>query len=197
MAQYSFTKSAGGILIPATPDSKDFIQRIKVGAVVSADIRQVRNPAFHRKFFSLLNLGFEYWQPTGGAISPTEKKLIRGYVRFLAHFAGSEDALQAAADEYLNGVAKKRAANISTVKSFEAFRRWVTIESGHYEVYELPDGSLHKEPRSISFAKMEEIEFHALYKATLDVLWTFILSKTFPTQQSAENAAAQLMEFAA
>uniref|UniRef100_T1HKV0 Uncharacterized protein n=1 Tax=Rhodnius prolixus TaxID=13249 RepID=T1HKV0_RHOPR len=110
---------------------------------------------------------------------------------------GSEDALQAAADEYLNGVAKKRAANISTVKSFEAFRRWVTIESGHYEVYELPDGSLHKEPRSISFAKMEEIEFHALYKATLDVLWTFILSKTFPTQQSAENAAAQLMEFAA
>ncbi|MCL2899771.1 DUF1367 family protein [Brenneria tiliae] len=197
MAQFSFLKSTGGVLIPATPDSKEYVQKLKLGAVIYADFKQARNPAFHRKYFSLLNLGFEYWQPTGGAISPAEKKLVRGYVKFLAHFAGSEDALQNAADEYLEGVAKNRAANISATKSFEAFRRWTTIESGHYAVFEMPDGSLHKEPRSISFAKMDEIEFYDLYKATLDVLWSFILSKTFPTQQAAENAAAQLLEYAA
>ncbi|EHD22087.1 MULTISPECIES: DUF1367 family protein [Brenneria] len=197
MAQFSFLKSAGGVLIPATPDSKEYVQKLKLGAVIYADFKQARNPAFHRKYFSLLNLGFEYWQPTGGTISPAEKKLVRGYVKFLAHFAGSEDALQTAAEEYLDGVAKKRGGDITGAKSFEAFRRWTTIESGHYDVFELPDGSLHKEPRSISFAKMDEIEFHDLYKATLDVLWSFILSKTFPTQQAAENAAAQLLEYAA
>lgn len=30
----------------------------------------------HRKFFALLNLGFDYWQPSGGAISPADKKLV-------------------------------------------------------------------------------------------------------------------------
>lgn len=40
-----------------------------MGAVLYADFKQARNPAFHRKFFALLNLGFDYWQPTGGTIS--------------------------------------------------------------------------------------------------------------------------------
>lgn len=197
MAQYSFIKSAGGLLVPATPDAKEFLQsKVKFGAVLYADFKQARNPAFHRRFFSLLNLGFNYWDPTGGAISPADKDLVNGYVKFLAYYAGSEDALQAAADEYLGEVASKRAGNISAAKSFEAFRAWVTIESGHYDAYQLPDGSVRKEPRSISFAKMDDIEFTQLYKSVLDVLWTYILFRTFPTQQAAENAAAQLLEYA-
>ena len=82
MAQYSFVKSAGGVLIPATPEAREFIEKkCRMGAVLYADFKQARNPAFHRKFFALLNLGFDYWQPTGGTISPDDKKLVRGYVR--------------------------------------------------------------------------------------------------------------------
>lgn len=198
MAQYSFVKSAGNMLVPATPDALEFLKtKVKFGAVLYADFSQARNPAFHRKYFSLLNLGYQYWEPTGGAISPADKELLTGYVKFLAYYAGNEETLQAAADEYLHDVAEKRAGNITITKSFEAFRSWVTIQSGHYTEYQMPDGSVRKEPRSVSFAKMDDIEFSQLYKATIDVLWNYILFRSFSNQQAAENAAAQLLSYTA
>ncbi|AUU90245.1 hypothetical protein C2U55_14740 [Enterobacteriaceae bacterium ENNIH3] len=198
MAQYSFIKSAGGVLIPATPDAQAFINsKVKLGAILYADFKQARNPAFHRKFFALLNLGFDYWQPVGGAMSPGDKKLVRGYVQLVAHYAGHEETLQELAEQYLREQAELRAGNISLVKSFEAFRAWVTIEAGFYTAHQMPDGSTRKEPKSISFAKMDDVEFSQLYKSVLDVLWNFILFRTFPTRQAAENAAAQLLDFAA
>lgn len=66
-----------------------------------------------------------------------------------------------------------------------------------YTEYQMPDGTSRKEPKSISFAKMDDIEFSQLYKSVLDVLWNYILYRTFPTQQAAENAAAQLFSYAA
>ncbi|HBQ7346099.1 TPA: DUF1367 family protein [Klebsiella pneumoniae] len=197
MAQYSFIKSAGDVLIPASPDAREFVKKIRLGAVLYSDFKQARNPAFHRKFFALLNLGFDYWQPSGGAISPADKKLVCGYVQLVAHYAGHGDTLQELADQYLRDEAEKRAGNISAVKSFEAFRAWVTIEAGFYNEYQMPDGTIRKEPKSISFAKMDDLEFSQLYKSVLDVLWNFILFRTFPTQQAAENAASQLFSYAA
>ena len=44
---------------------------------------------------------------------------------------------------------------------------------------------------------MDDLEFSQLYKSVLDVLWNFILFRTFPTQQAAENAASQLFSYAA
>jgi len=83
--QLQLIKQSSGILIPATPETSDFLQsKCKLGAVLEADFRQLRNPAFHRKFFALLNLGFEYWEPTGGAISSNERRLVTGYAKFLA-----------------------------------------------------------------------------------------------------------------
>ena len=54
-----------------------------------------------------------------------------------------------------------------------------------------------KEPRSISFANMDELEFNDLYRSAINVLWNHILHKTFNSQLEAENVAAQLMEYAA
>lgn len=46
-------KQSSGILIPATPETSEILQsKIKLGAVLVAEFRQVRNPAFHRRFFS-------------------------------------------------------------------------------------------------------------------------------------------------
>ncbi|WP_142298480.1 DUF1367 family protein, partial [Klebsiella pneumoniae] len=92
---------AGDVLIPASPDAREFVKKIRLGAVLYSDFKQARNPAFHRKFFALLNLGFDYWQPSGGAISPADKKLVRGYVQLVAHYAGHGDTLQELADQYL------------------------------------------------------------------------------------------------
>ncbi|WP_153752822.1 MULTISPECIES: DUF1367 family protein [unclassified Citrobacter] len=191
-------KHQSGILIPATPETSDVLQsKIKLGAVLVAEFRQVRNPAFHRRFFALLNLGFEYWEPTGGAISSNERKLVTGYAKFLASFGGSESALLDAAEQYLEQVASRRITNgISLCKSFDAYRAWVIVESGHYDAIQLPDGTLRKHPRSIAFANMDETEFQQLYKAALDVLWRWVLSRAFKDQREAENAASQLMSFA-
>lgn len=197
MAQLQLIKNSAGTLIPASPETSELLQsKIKLGAVLVADFRQVRNPAFHRRFFALLNLGFEYWEPTGGAISSNERKLVTGYAKFLASFGGSETALLDAAEQYLEQVGNRRVTNgISLCKSFDAYRAWVTIESGHYYTIQLPDGTLRKHPRSIAFANMDETEFQQLYKAALDVLWRWILSRAFRDQREAENAAAQLLSF--
>ena len=191
-------KQSSGILIPATPETSDILQsKIKLGAVLVAEFRQVRNPAFHRRFFALLNLGFEYWEPTGGAISSNERKLVTGYAKFLASFGGSETALLDAAEQYLEQVGSRRITNgISLCKSFDAYLAWVIVEAGHYDAIQLPDGTLRKHPRSIAFANMDETEFQQLYKAALDVLWRWVLSRSFKDQREAENAAAQLMSFA-
>ena len=197
MAQLQLIKQNSETLISATPESREILQsKIKLGAVLVAEFKQVRNPAFHRRFFALLNLGFEYWEPTGGAISSNERKLVTGFAKFLANCGGSESALQNAAEQYLEQVAGRRVTNgISLCKSFDAYRAWVIVEAGHYDAIQLPDGTLRKHPRSIAFSSMDETEFQQLYKAALDVLWRWILSRTFRTQQEAENAAAQLMSF--
>lgn len=197
MAQLQLIKQNSGILIPAAPEISDILQsKIKHGAVLVAEFKQARNPAFHRRFFALLNLGFEYWEPTGGAISSNERKLVTVFANFLSTYGGSANALQDAAEQYLEQVAGRRVTNgISLCKSYEAYRAWIIVEAGHYDTIKLPAGSLRKHPRSISFANMGEIEFQQLYKAALDVLWRWILSRTFRTQQEAENAAAQLMSF--
>lgn len=197
MAQLQLIKQSSGILIPATPETSDFLQsKCKLGAVLVAEFREVRNPAYHRRFFALLNLGFEYWEPTGGAISSNERRLVTGYAKYLASYGGNEGALLDAADQYLERIADKRAGSISACKSFDAYRAWVIVEAGHYDAIQLPDGTLKKHPRSIAFASMDETEFQQLYKAALDVLWRWILSRAFRDQREAENAAAQLMSFA-
>lgn len=197
MAQLQLIKQSSGILIPATAETSDILQsKIRLGAVPEADFRQLRNPAFHRRFFALLNLGFEYWEPTGGAISSNERKLVTGYAKFLASFGGSETTLMDAAEQYLDRIADRRAGSISLCKSYDAYRSWVIVEAGHYDAIQLPDGTLRRHPRSISFASMDEIEFQQLYRAALDVLWRWILSRAFRSQDEAQNAAAQLMSFA-
>ncbi|EIP3425745.1 DUF1367 family protein [Salmonella enterica] len=135
---------------------------------------------------------FLIYAPTGTA---SERQLVNGYAKFLARYGGNQQSLMNVAETYLSCVADKRTASISACKSFDAYRAWVTVEAGYYDVVELPDGSIRKVAKSISFAKMDETEFMGLYRAVFDVLWRWILSRTFRTHEEAENVAAQLMDF--
>lgn len=52
MAQLHLIKQSQGILIPATTETSDFLQsKCKLGSVLEADYKLVRNPAFHRRYF--------------------------------------------------------------------------------------------------------------------------------------------------
>lgn len=60
--------------------------------------------------------------------------------------------------------------NQDCTQHFEAFRRWMIVQAGRYELIRLPDGTTEKEPLSISFAKMDQEEFDRLYKDMVQVV---------------------------
>lgn len=199
MAHLQLVKqTSSGLLLPATPESGDFLQQIKIGEWIHADFKRVRNYAFHKRFFKLLQLGFDYWTPTGGAITPQEQELISGFVDFLCESVGREHtpALSDAAEQYLHKVAVKRTNDAALLKSFDAFREWVTIQAGFYTEHFYPDGSRGRRAKSIAFANMDETEFQQVYKSVLNVLWNWILFRKFSSLEEVENVAAQLLEFA-
>ncbi|MGY6029862.1 DUF1367 family protein [Phytobacter sp. AG2a] len=197
MAQLQLIQQSSGILIPATPETSDFLYlKCKLGAVLEGEFRQVRNAALHRKYFSLLNLGFEYWEPNGGAITSSEKSIVNRYAGYLALRVGNGDVLTSYAEEFFADVAERRSSNITATKSFDAYREWVIVSAGYYEIVNLPDGTQRKRAKSISFANMDDTTFAPLYNESLNVLWRFILSRAFTSKVEAENAAAQLMSYA-
>ena len=53
----------GQVLIPATPSDEEKIVSIKSGQFLEVDIKQKRNLKFHKKFFAMLNIGFEAFEP--------------------------------------------------------------------------------------------------------------------------------------
>ncbi|SQD04324.1 phage protein [Escherichia coli] len=174
------------------------MHQIKIGEWIHADFKRVRNYAFHKRFFKLLQLGFDYWTPSGGVITPRERELVSGFVEYLCESVGREHtpALSEAAEQYLNTVATRRTRDTALLKSFEAFREWVTIQAGFYTEHIYPDGSRGRRAKSIAFANMDETEFQQVYKSVLNVLWNWILFRKFSSPEEVENVAAQLLEFA-
>ena len=57
-----FYKTISG-LVPADPESEAWYQKVKQGAVVSVEAKTVRNYKFHKKYFALLNIGYDNFNP--------------------------------------------------------------------------------------------------------------------------------------
>lgn len=63
MKELVLTKAPGGVLIPVDPQAAEYIAKLKLGQGVTATVKLHRNPRFHRKYFALLNLAFDAWEP--------------------------------------------------------------------------------------------------------------------------------------
>ncbi|MBC3214256.1 DUF1367 family protein [Serratia fonticola] len=191
-----FAKVSPTLLTTVTPEGSDFLQRIRLGEWINAEVKRVRNYQFHKRFFKLLQFGFDYWTPTGGTLTLPERQLIDGFVEYLIDMSGQHGAIiSSVADDYLFHVGKLRAKEIAVIKSFEPYRAWATVEAGYYDEVILPNGLRQRVPKSISFSKMDEDTFQGLYKSVFNVLWNFILSRSFRSRQEAENVALQLLGF--
>jgi hypothetical protein len=57
------TKAVDGTLRPLDEAQADLLKRYATDSLLRCEVKQVRNPRFHRKFFALLTLGFEAWEP--------------------------------------------------------------------------------------------------------------------------------------
>ncbi|HAT1590673.1 DUF1367 family protein [Klebsiella oxytoca] len=199
MAHIHIVKINTELLAPATEEARIFLHRVKLGEWIHADFKRVRNYRFHKKFFKLLQLGFEYWTPTGGMVTPEECQFLDGFIAFVCKRVGEghSAAFDEAANLYINEQAIQRSNDTALLKDFEVFREWATIQAGYFTTHINPDGSRWLKAKSISFSNMDESEFEGLYKSVLNVLWNYILYQKFSSQIEVENVAAQLLEYAA
>jgi hypothetical protein len=76
-----FTKGQS-VLIPACEESADWLRRKKLGATILVDPREPRNGAFHRKWFALVKLGFDYWSECAQTIEYKGEPVLPDFDRF-------------------------------------------------------------------------------------------------------------------
>lgn len=70
MTDVVLMKGAGGTLLPCDEGAREYIDKLNMGMGVRAKITKMRNPKFHRKFFGMLDVGFDAFEP--------EEKEFRG-----------------------------------------------------------------------------------------------------------------------
>lgn len=194
MSDLALVKTSHG-LVPATEADRDLIAKVKLGQTLHGDFKKMRNPAFHRKFFALLDLAFDYWNPTGGLVTRQELRGIHGLQKYFENISGKPGQLSEAVSEYIAELESSRADQFPQVeRSREAFRDWITIEAGHCTLVHTPSG-VRRERKSISWAKMDDLEFQALYKDVFATCWRFVLSSVFDSEDEAMSAAERLGDF--
>lgn len=195
MAELALIRTTHG-LVPATEADRELVQKWKAGQVIRGKFTRMRNARFHRKFFSMLELAFDYWEPVGGLVPRQEKRGIVGLAKFLAGHSQNPEAVMRAADAYITQLEAERAEQFPAVdKSREAFREWVTVEAGHFVLVHTPAG-IRKEAKSISWASMDDTAFEPLYRDVFNACWRLVLSAHFETEADAMAAAEHMGSFA-
>lgn len=195
MAELALIRTSHG-LQPATEADRELVQKWRLGQVVHGKYTQMRNAGFHRKFFGMLDLAFDYWEPKGGLIPQQERRGIEGLARYFEQLNNRPGQLQNAVQAYFEKLEQDRAERFPAAdKSREAFRAWAIVESGHYVLEQTPTG-IRRKAKSMSWASMDETEFETLYRDVFNVLWRTVLQAHFESEADAMAAAEQLGGFA-
>ena len=193
----SIVKTTDGTFIPATAYDSELLAELKAGKPYKVEVKQMSNRSYqhHKLFFGgLLPLAYQYWQPTGGMVTDSEKAMVKSFAKRLESMHNSGGLFLEFAEEFVQTVAQKRGEKIGAVlQSMEAFRKWLTMEAGYFDVYETPTG-IRKEAKSISFVNMEQEEFNAFYKNCFQVAWNMMLLGKFENEEAALQAAQEMME---
>lgn len=201
MIEAAVVRTPAGTLAAATAADAEILRGLKAGRAYRVKVTQLSGRSYrhHKLFFGgLLPLAYEYWQPTGGLIGKAERETVQWVVRNMARQTGANEAvLQEAAEQFLQTLARLRAEKYGAVlQSMEAFRKWLTVEAGYFDVYETPAG-IRKEAKSISFAQMDQEAFNGFYRACFQVAWNMMLSVKFDSEEAALRAAEEMMEMGA
>ena len=195
MAELALIRTPQG-LVPATEADREQLYKLKTGQVLHGKFTKMRNARFHGKFFAMLDLAYDYWEPKGGLIPRQEMRGIEGLARFFEAQSGKPGQLSSAVAAYVSGLEASRADRFPAVdKSREAFREWVTIEAGHYSLVQTPEG-IRREAKSISWSSMDDTAFDPLYRDVFNACWRLVLSAHFETEVDAMAAADQMGSFA-
>lgn len=195
-AELALVKREDGALIPASNIDFEIASNWKVGSAykVKAIKMNPRALGFHRLYWSgLVALTLDYWQPAGGLIGPSEKKVLSGLIEYGRKTGINSDGLGQFIKHYVNDLKKSRSGKVEVPhKSKESLHEWIKEEVGLYDLVLTPKGTK-RVTKSINFNSMSEEEFRAFYKKAFTVCWNFILTKTFDDPGQAEYAINQLL----
>lgn len=191
----ALVRTANG-LVGATEADRELVSKIKFGSAIHGDFKKMRNAKLHGKFFALLDLAYQYFEPTGGLVPRQELRGIEGLAKYFEEMNGRPGQLTNAVQAYIRKLELERAERFPAVdKSREAFREFITIDAGHFDLVRTPDG-VKKVAKSISWGKMDDLAFSALYKDVFNACWRLVLSSHFDTEDEALSAADQMGTFA-
>lgn len=189
-------KRADGVLVPVAPIDMEIVKNWKAGRAykVKAVKMNDRGLKFHQFYWcGLVALAMEYWTPAGGLIGAAEKGVLKNVVKYVDKMGYESEGVKNLFRGYLEFMKQTRADKIHVPhKSEQAFHKWIKEEIGLFEWTNTPSG-MKKEVGSINFNKMNEEQFRAFYKQAFTVCWNFILSKTFESEEQAQNAVDQLL----
>ncbi|CAL9999751.1 NinB/ Orf homologous recombination mediator [Vibrio phage D184] len=193
MAEITLIKD-GAKLVPFAPDDAEILQKMANGQVIKAKYSIPRNLAFHRKYFALINLGFEYTKPSFNLVTNQERHGIYGFAKFLDNAAERQDELlKSMASEYIAKLEKDRLTRFGEPQPCKTeFRRNVMIKAGFYNLVSTPDGPA-KVAESISFGSMDNDRFAKVYNGCFNILWVDVLNAVFESKEDAEEAVMQTM----
>lgn len=169
MSEKTFVRF-GGVLRPGDDETHEWLSALKHGQPVMVTCRLPRNAAFHRKYFALLNLAFDYWSDA----------ILRG------HREGTVAAIEYKGEEVL--------------PDRERFRKDCIILAGFYRPVVNLKGEIRIEAESLKWSSMTEERFGKLYDATINVLLRRVFNgKICPqwTEAQLREVAERVLEFAA
>lgn len=182
----------GTALVPVDSEGVELVNSLPLDKPVSVQVSVPRNIKFHRKAFALIKLTHQYWQPKT-LVSNVEKQTVIKLGSFLIDQGIAKESVSELCRAFLKTLNANR-EGVEMQTSFDAFRDWVTVESGFFNIVITPAGP-RKEPKSWSFAKMDDAQFADLYQQIFNVCWKLVLSTKFTTPDEAEAAAEEVLRF--
>ena len=112
-------RTPSGHLQPCYDNDIDNLKKVPLNEPILLTYKKQRNPKFHRKFFSLVNLVY---------------------------------------------------MNQEVYNNIDHLRKHLTIAAGYYDVTATLEGAEVKEAKSISFSKMDDVQFSEFYSKFIDVI---------------------------
>jgi hypothetical protein len=76
-----FIKGPSG-MIPADEQTREWLAKKKLGATIQANASEMRNGAFFRKWWSLINLAYDYWKDDAETVEYKGERVQPNFDRF-------------------------------------------------------------------------------------------------------------------
>ncbi|MFZ7164610.1 DUF1367 family protein [Avibacterium avium] len=195
-------KYANGAIVAETDYDRNLLKSLPIGSAVKiVPLSHNRNYQHHKKFFALLDAGYEYWQPEFSVLTQAEEWIAQAVAKEIAIAANDENLYtnitKPIADKVLAKVRSNREAKLDYegMKTLEAYLDHVMKKAGFYDIKPSQDGGTIKTRWSIAFDKLSQEKFNEVYKGVYGVIWNETLCHIYQDEWALENKINQLMAF--